>query len=60
MNEVPYQQGFLAGNEWEFTAMNAGTGLTPVADGTWDSLLESVAMGWDGLGALPDGGGTGG
>lgn len=55
MNEPAYHEGFLAGNEWEFTAMNAGTGMTPLADGTWDSMLESVTMGWDTSGLPHDG-----
>ena len=57
-NEAPYQQGFLADNEWALTAMSEATGLTPGADNTWDSLLEGVTMGWDGVGPLPDGGGV--
>ncbi|KAJ4367391.1 hypothetical protein N0V83_006973 [Neocucurbitaria cava] len=51
MNDDGFQQEFLVGNGWEFTAMNAGTGMTPMADvSTWDSMLESVTMGWDTLG----------
>ncbi|KAF2856322.1 C6 transcription factor-like protein Prf [Plenodomus tracheiphilus IPT5] len=59
LNEAAFQQGFLVDNEWEFTAMNAGTGMTPMADGSWDSMLESVTMGWDGMGPLRDAGGRG-
>ncbi|CAO2650444.1 Nn.00g017360.m01.CDS01 [Neocucurbitaria sp. VM-36] len=51
MNDNGFQQEFLVGNEWEFTAMNAGTGMTPMADvSNWDSMLESVTMGWDTVG----------
>lgn len=50
MNDDAFQQGFL-GNEWDYTAMNTGTGMTPIADvTTWDSMLESVTMGWDSMG----------
>jgi hypothetical protein len=42
-----YTDGFVMGNEWEYAALNAGTGLTPMADASWDSMLESVTMGWD-------------
>lgn len=46
-----FQGGFMVGNEWDYTAMNTGTGMTPMADGsTWDSMLESVTMGWDSMG----------
>ncbi|KAF1939549.1 binuclear zinc transcription factor [Clathrospora elynae] len=45
-----FDRGFLVGNEWDFNAMNTGTGLTPMADASWDSMLESVTMGWDSAG----------
>lgn len=48
LNDASYNAGFMVGNEWEYNAMNTGTGMTPMADGTWDSMLESVTMGWDG------------
>jgi hypothetical protein len=51
-----FNQGFLMGNEWEYAAMNVGsTGMTPMSDGNWTSMLESVTMGWDGLPAGPEG-----
>lgn len=42
-----YGEEFLVNSDWEFSAMTAGTGMTPMNDGTWDSMLESVTMGWD-------------
>ncbi len=45
-----YTDGFVMGNEWEYAALNAGTGLMPMADASWDSMLESVTMGWDSVG----------
>jgi hypothetical protein len=41
---------FMMSNEWEFNAMQTGTGLTPMADASWDAMLESVTMGWDAVG----------
>ncbi|KAH7095771.1 binuclear zinc transcription factor [Paraphoma chrysanthemicola] len=43
-----FNQGFLMGNDWEFGALNSGTGMTPMSDGSWNQMLESVTMGWDG------------
>jgi hypothetical protein len=43
-----FNHGFLMGNEWEYGALNAGTGMTPMSDGSWNQMLESVTMGWDG------------
>lgn len=50
MNGDSFQQNFMVGNEWEYTAMNTGTGLTPTAESSWDSMLQSVTMGWDPMG----------
>ncbi|KAI4686469.1 uncharacterized protein J4E84_005749 [Alternaria hordeiaustralica] len=50
MGNDAYTDGFVMGNEWEYAALNAGTGLTPMADASWDSMLESVTMGWDSVG----------
>ncbi|KAF2832987.1 binuclear zinc transcription factor [Ophiobolus disseminans] len=46
-----FHNGFLMGNEWEYGALNAGTGMTPMSDGSWNQMLESVTMGWDNIGA---------
>lgn len=54
-----YHSGFLVGDQWEFAALNAGSGMAGGADGMWGSMLEGVAMEWDGMGPLPDGGGGG-
>jgi hypothetical protein len=45
-----FNQGFLMGNDWEYGAMAAGTGMTPMSDGSWNQMLESVTMGWDAVG----------
>lgn len=58
MNEGIYSEGLMVGTEWEYSAMTTGTGMTPMADGTWDSMLESVTMGWDTLGPPQDHTGT--
>lgn len=42
-----FDHGFLVGNEWEYNAMNTGTGMTPMSDGNWNQMLENVTMGWD-------------
>ncbi|KAG9186521.1 hypothetical protein G6011_09629 [Alternaria panax] len=49
-----YNDGFAVGNEWEYAALNAGTGLTPMPDASWDSMLESITMGWDSVGPSHD------
>jgi hypothetical protein len=54
MGNESYNDGFVMGNEWEYAALNAGTGLTPMADASWDSMLESVTMGWDSLSPRTD------
>lgn len=46
--------GFLMGPEWELAGMGPGTGMTPMSDGGWNQLLESVNLGWDGMGPPHD------
>ncbi|KAB2101599.1 hypothetical protein AG0111_0g10293 [Alternaria gaisen] len=50
MGNTGYGDGFVMGNEWEYAALNAGTSLTPMADASWDSMLENITMGWDSVG----------
>jgi hypothetical protein len=50
MGNDSFHEGFYMNNEWEYTALNTGTGLTPMADASWDSMLESVTMGWNSAG----------
>jgi hypothetical protein len=50
MGEERYNDAFVMGNEWEYAALNGGTGFTPMVDASWDSMLESVTMGWESLG----------
>lgn len=51
MNDDIFHQHFPGQDDWEFNAMNTGTGMTPMADAAaWDSMLESVTMGWEGVG----------
>jgi hypothetical protein len=38
-----FNQGFLVGSDWDYTQ---GTGVTPMSDGVWNQMLESVTMGW--------------
>ncbi|KAF2637051.1 hypothetical protein P280DRAFT_472567 [Massarina eburnea CBS 473.64] len=38
--------GFMMGNEWD-TGGGMGPGMTPMSDGTWNQMLES--MNWDGM-----------
>jgi hypothetical protein len=45
-----FNQGFLMGNEWEYGGVGVGTGMTPMSEGSWNQMLESVTMGWDGVG----------
>jgi hypothetical protein len=45
-----FNQGFLMGNDWEYGVGNVGTGMTPMSEGSWNHMLESVTMGWDGVG----------
>ncbi|KAH8727511.1 fungal-specific transcription factor domain-containing protein [Phaeosphaeriaceae sp. PMI808] len=61
VSDESFHNGFLVtGNDWEFGVMNAGTGMTPMSDGSWNQMLESVTMsGWDSTGQTP-GGGTNG
>lgn len=48
--------GFMMGHEWDVSAMGAGaTGMTPMSEGSWNQMLESmnmeeVNMGWDTMG----------
>lgn len=50
MDTDAFNDGFLLRNEWEQSALNTGTGMTPMADASWDAMLESVTMGWDSVG----------
>jgi hypothetical protein len=49
MNADNMVNGFMLGNEWELEglAAGAGTGMTPMSDGGWNQMLESIDMGWD-------------
>lgn len=53
-----FNHGFLVGSEWDYAGMSGmagGTGMTPMSDGSWNQMLESVTMGWDGLGPPHEG-----
>jgi hypothetical protein len=54
MDNDAFQNGFMMSSEWEYAALATGTGLTPMADASWDSMLESVTMGWDSVGPTRD------
>jgi hypothetical protein len=45
MDTGTFNGGFL--EEWEYNALQTGTGMTPMADESWDAMLESVTIGWD-------------
>lgn len=45
----PGTGGFIMGNEWDLPP-GTGTGMTPMSDGGWPSMLDSINMGWDSLG----------
>ncbi|KAF2131430.1 binuclear zinc transcription factor [Dothidotthia symphoricarpi CBS 119687] len=42
------------GSDWEFNAMSAGTGMTPMSNATWEQMMQNVNMGWDGLTMPPE------
>jgi len=48
MGDEAFNQGFLMGNEWDYgLGAAAGQGMTPMSEGSWNQMLESVTMGWD-------------
>lgn len=53
-SDETFNQGFLMGNDWDYTQ---STGMTPMSDGSWNQMLESVTMGWD-TGMPPQGHGS--
>ncbi|KAI0592559.1 Binuclear zinc transcription factor [Pyrenophora tritici-repentis] len=54
MDNNAYDDSFMMGNEWDYTGLNVGTGLTPMVDTSWDAALESVTMGWESVGPSQD------
>jgi hypothetical protein len=49
---VDYNMGIL-GNDWSgmgSLGMGDGTGMTPMSEGAWNNMLESMNMGWDSVG----------
>lgn len=51
MGDENFNPGFLMGNEWEYGALNGqGSGMTPMSEGSWNQMLESVTLGWEGVG----------
>jgi hypothetical protein len=41
--------GFMM-NDWDMGTMGSGTGMTPMSEGGWNQMLESINMGWSDLG----------
>ncbi|KAF2731163.1 hypothetical protein EJ04DRAFT_584067 [Polyplosphaeria fusca] len=41
--------GFIM-NDWDMSAMSGGTGMTPMSEGGWNQMLESINLGWNDLG----------
>jgi hypothetical protein len=38
---------FMLGNEWELGGMAAASGMTPMSDGGWNQMLDSIHLTWD-------------
>ena len=46
---------FMMGNEWDMSgALGAGggSGITPMGEGVWNQMLDSIDMNWDGMGPV--------
>jgi hypothetical protein len=41
---------YMLGNEWELGSMGVTTGMTPMSDGGWNQMLDSINLGWDAVG----------
>ena len=54
MGSTGYNDGLIMGNEWDYAALNAGSGLPAMADASWDSMLESVTTGWESVSQVHD------
>ncbi|KAF2472004.1 uncharacterized protein BDR25DRAFT_342046 [Lindgomyces ingoldianus] len=51
LSNDPISNGFMVGNEWGMPAgMGTGTGMTPISEGGWNQMLESINLGWDSMG----------
>ncbi|KAF2189651.1 hypothetical protein K469DRAFT_625474 [Zopfia rhizophila CBS 207.26] len=47
----PLSNGFMMNNDWDMSAgLGTGTGMTPMSEGSWNQMLESINMGWDSIG----------
>lgn len=54
MGSTGYNDGLIMGNEWDYAALNAGSGLSAMADASWESMLESVTTGWESVSQVHD------
>lgn len=53
----PLNSNFMMGNDWDMSAaLNDGTGIAPMSEGSWNQMLESINLGWDSLGPPHTGG----
>lgn len=50
MSNESLNNGFLMGNDWGVPTMDGGTGMTPMSEGSWNQMLESINLGLDSLG----------
>ncbi|KAF2018832.1 hypothetical protein BU24DRAFT_106022 [Aaosphaeria arxii CBS 175.79] len=48
MNPGSLNNGFVGQSDWEFSTM--ATGMTPMSEGSWNQMLETINLGWDSLG----------
>ncbi|KAF2003242.1 hypothetical protein P154DRAFT_520195 [Amniculicola lignicola CBS 123094] len=46
----------MPGAEWDMSGMAAPQGMTPMSEGGWNQMLESINLGWDSLGPPHDSG----
>jgi hypothetical protein len=46
----PMSTHYMLGNEWDLAGVGPSTGMTPLPEGSWSQMLESINMGWDSIG----------
>lgn len=50
INGDALSNGIMMGNEWDMAGMGQGTGMTPMSEGSWNQMLESINLGWGSVG----------
>ncbi|KAF2272588.1 uncharacterized protein EI97DRAFT_445659 [Westerdykella ornata] len=49
--DTTMSSGFVMTSEWDLSMMSTGnTGMTPMSDGAWNQMLESIDLGWNSMG----------